>query len=92
MGPLESQPTCFIHLADFRSNSTIMMSATSVPESRTAPAGRRGVDLVGLLRSVGSFGALCVDIVQTARDLENAATDRERRQIAARPIGARRAA
>jgi hypothetical protein len=69
-----------------------MISATSATESRTTPVGHSDPALVRVLRSVSRFGALCVDIVHMARDLENAATDRERRQIATRPVGYRRAA
>ena len=67
-----------------------MTSATSLAKSRPALA-RDGVAL-RLVRSVSVFGALCVGIIRTARELEAASTDRERRQIAQRDIAFRRAA
>ena len=69
-----------------------MTSATSLAKSRRASAGHREAPAVRLLRSVSEFGALCASVIRLARDLEAAATDRERRQIAARAIGPRGAA
>jgi hypothetical protein len=67
-----------------------MTSVTSIAKSRPVLGG--GGVASRLVRSATAFGGLCLEIIRTARELEAATTDHQRRQIAQRDISLYRAA